>query len=74
MEIEVTMKKKDGTVEKRKYAPQEKYQKENIQRVVLKLNKKTDVDILEWLEHQDSKQGAVKEAIRKVIADGTSKE
>lgn len=47
-----------------KYASQEKYQKENIQRVVLKLNKKTDADILDWLDALDNKQGEIKEVIR----------
>ena len=47
-----------------KYGPQEKYQKENVTRVVLKLNKKTDADILEWLEGLDNKQGSIKEIIR----------
>lgn len=47
-----------------KYASQEKYQKENIQRVVLKLNKKTDADILDWLDALDNKQGSIKEVIR----------
>ena len=50
-----------------KYGPQEKYQKENITRVVLKLNKKTDADILEWLEGLDNKQGSIKEIIRSHI-------
>jgi predicted nucleic-acid-binding protein len=47
-----------------KYTSQEKYQKENIQRVVLKLNKKTDADILDWLDSLDNKQGSIKEVIR----------
>ena len=47
-----------------KYAPQEKYQKENISRVVLKLNKKTDADLLEWLDTLDNKQGTIKEILR----------
>lgn len=50
-----------------KYGPQEKYQKENITRVVLKLNKKTDADILEWIEGLDNKQGSIKEIIRSHI-------
>ena len=50
-----------------KYAPQEKYQKENITRVVLKLNKKTDADLLEWLEALDNKQGTIKEILRQHI-------
>ena len=31
----------------------------------LKLNKKTDDDILCWLDHQPNKQGYIKELIRK---------
>ena len=50
-----------------KYGAQEKYQRENITRVVLKLNKKTDADILEWLEGLDNKQGTIKEIIRSHI-------
>lgn len=50
-----------------KYSPQEKYQKENIKRVVLKLNKKTDFDIIEWLDRLDNKQGTIKEIIREHI-------
>lgn len=68
MEAEVKIKKKDGSTETVKYGPQEKYQKENIQRVVLKLNKKTDADILDWLNSLDNKQGAIKEALRMRIA------
>ena len=47
-----------------KYGAQEKYQKENITRVVLKLNKKTDADLLEWIETLDNKQGTIKEILR----------
>lgn len=36
----------------------------NTRRVVLKLNKRTDADIIEVLEKQDSMQGYVKKAIR----------
>lgn len=50
-----------------KYGAQEKYQKENITRVVLKLNKKTDSDLLEWIESLDNKQGAIKEILRQHI-------
>lgn len=50
-----------------KYGAQEKYQKENIIRVVLKLNKKTDADLLEWLETLDNKQGTIKEILRQHI-------
>lgn len=47
-----------------KYAPQEKYSAENTVRFSLKLNKKTDADILEWLKNKPSKQGAIKQAVR----------
>lgn len=65
MDIDVTIKKTNGDVERVKYAPQERYQKENIQRVVIKLNKKTDADILEHLETKENRQGYLKELIRK---------
>lgn len=68
MEVEVKIKKKNGETDIIKYGPQEKYQKENIQRVVLKLNKRTDADILDWLGTLDNKQGAIKKLIREHIA------
>lgn len=45
----------------------ERYDKKNTKGLYLKLNIKTDADILNWLDEQDSKQGAVKELIRKAI-------
>ena len=33
------------------------------------LNKETEADIIDWLESQDSKRGAVKELIRKAIIE-----
>jgi len=42
-----------------------RYDKANTIGLYLKLNLKTDADILEWLEAQDNKQGAIKELIRK---------
>lgn len=42
----------------------EKYQKANVKAMTLKLNKKTDADILEFLETQDSKMGIIKQCIR----------
>lgn len=42
----------------------EKWQRENIKRVVVKLNKKTDADIIQQLEGQDSVQGYIKQLIR----------
>lgn len=48
-------------------SPQERYDKANTRTVSLKLNRKTDADILEWLDKQPSKQGAIKEAIKQMI-------
>ena len=45
----------------------EKYDKLNTKQVVLKLNKKTDTDILKHLDSLDNKQGYIKKLIRKDI-------
>ena len=45
----------------------EKYQKANIKRVVLKLNKKTDQDIIAFLEAQKSVNGEIKRILREYI-------
>lgn len=42
----------------------------NTTQLKLKLNNKTDADILDWLEKQDSKQGAIKKLIRETISRG----
>lgn len=42
----------------------DRYQKENIQRVAVKLNRVHDADILEHLEKQPNKQGYIKALIR----------
>lgn len=42
----------------------EAWQKEHVRRVVVKLNKRTDADILAELNKQESKQGYIKKAIR----------
>lgn len=44
-----------------------KYDKANTTQVLLKLNKKTDIDIIEWLEQVGSKQGYIKALIREDI-------
>ena len=44
-----------------------KYEKENIKRVVLKLNKKTDQDIIDHLKKIDGVNGYLKQLIRKDI-------
>lgn len=48
---------------------QARYDKENTKRFMMKLNVKYDADILEWLDHQANKQGAIKELIRKRILE-----
>lgn len=45
----------------------QRYQDRVMKRVVIKLHAENDKDILAWLEQQPSKQGAIKEAIRKTI-------
>ncbi len=52
-----------------KYLPQERYQKANIKRLVIKLNRNTDADILSYLETVDNKQGLVKHLLRKWIGE-----
>lgn len=44
-----------------------KYQKENIKRVVIKLNKKTDKDIIKHLSLKENITGYLKQLIRKDI-------
>lgn len=43
------------------------YDKKNTTRFSLKLNNKTDADILLWLQSQESTQGAIKRLIREEI-------
>ena len=45
----------------------EKYQKANIRRVVLKLNKNTDKDIIAFLDGQKSVNGEIKRILREYI-------
>ena len=47
-----------------KYKAQERYDKENTISVKLKLNKKTDADIITKLEKVGNKQGYIKQLIR----------
>jgi hypothetical protein len=49
---------------------QKKYDAENTRQVHLKLNRRTDVDVLEKLDSVPSKQGYIKELIRADIARG----
>lgn len=52
----------------RRETPQERYDRNNTVRVALKLNTKTDADILARLEEVGNKQGYIKELIRKDIS------
>ena len=45
-----------------------KYDSENVVKVTIKINKKTDADIMEKLDAVDNKQGYIKELIRADIA------
>lgn len=46
----------------------EKWQRENLVRVVIKLNKNTDQDILDKLDSLDNRQGYIKALIRADIS------
>ena len=50
-----------------KHRAQEKYDAANTKQIRLKLNLNTDKDILEWLDKQPTKQGAIKALIRDAI-------
>ena len=47
---------------------QAKYDKAHTQGLYLKLNLRTDMDIIRWLWGQSSKQGSIKQLIREAIA------
>ena len=72
MDAKVKIKYADGSEQVQKYGSQSKYDKANTVQFKMKLNKKTDSDILAsdilaWLEQQPSKQGAIKALIRQAI-------
>lgn len=50
-----------------KFAPQARYDANNTRQISLKLNLRTDADILDRLEREQSKQGFIKQAIREKI-------
>ena len=41
------------------------YEKENIRQIKLKINRKTEPELLEWVEKQENIQGYIKQLIRK---------
>lgn len=49
-----------------KYGPQKRYEAANIKRVPLNLNRKTDADIIEYLENKNA-QGTIKAALREMM-------
>lgn len=49
-------------------AAQAKYDREHTRGIYIKLNLRTDIDIIRWLWKQPSKQGAIKQLIREEIA------
>lgn len=51
----------------RKLTPQERYDRNHIRRITLKLNITHDADILSWLDSQSNKQGAFKRLVREQI-------
>ena len=52
------------------YKYTKKYDENNTTKVQLKLNNKTDADILAYLEKLDNKQGTIKRLIREEISRG----
>ena len=40
------------------------YEKENIRQIRLKINRKTEPELLEWMEKQENIQGYIKQLIR----------
>lgn len=52
---------------KKEYEPIERWQKENLKRVVVKLHKVNDFDIIERISQETSVQGYIKRLIREDI-------
>lgn len=51
------------------YRAQKKYDQAHTKQFTMKLHLDHDSDILGWLDHQESKQGAIKVLIRKQIEE-----
>ena len=56
-------------MEARRETPQERYEKKMIRRIILKLNRKTDADILDHLDGVENGQGYIKRLIRAQISE-----
>lgn len=59
--------RKVGWLMDKKYEPQAKYDAANTVQIRLKLNRKTDADILALLDKTDNKQGLIKQLLREYI-------
>lgn len=57
--------KKTPTTPKSQLEAVKRYNDKNIVQVHVALNRKTDADILAWLEQNENKQGYIKQLIRK---------
>ena len=55
------------TASKAQLRAQAKYDKDNTVQIKLKLNKKTDADIIDYLSRQENKQCFIKTIIREFI-------
>lgn len=53
-----------------KYKSQAKYDANNTIFIGLKLNLKTDKEIVEWLDKQPSRQGSIKSALKEFLKNG----
>jgi len=51
----------------KKYEPQAKYDAANTVQIRLKLNRKTDADIIALLDSTENKQGLIKQLLREFI-------
>ena len=49
------------------------YEKENIRQIRLKINRKTEPEMLEWIEKQENIQGYIKQLIRKDMEEQKEK-
>lgn len=58
-----------------KYEAQERYDNWNTVQVKLKLNRKTDADILKWIDqHRYSKDSSIQGAIKALIRDDIARQ
>ena len=51
-----------------------KYEKENIRQIRLKINRKTEPELIEWIEKQENIQGYIKRLIREDMEKQIKKE